>query len=188
MYDIKYRICHKLIVEIKWVLKNVIKQAFGKLNSIFQEEFNKILFWTVNECQIFFLSHYWIQRIELKNKGPKHTHLAMFWNFCIWWRHDVNIRTVQCMTSWRHNCIGEDSLQLSGYGIVFSSRRPWFKSCPDLIFLSYIYLFVSLLRTLFLRNLISHMCETRKFVTAILYGKQIHPYLSNGIIRGTGCL
>ena len=40
---------------------------------------------------------------------------------------------------------------LCGYGIVFSSRRPWFKSCPDLIFLLCIYSFVSFLRTLFVR-------------------------------------
>ena len=31
----------------------------------------------------FFLLHKWIQQIELKNKGPKHTYLAMFYNFCI---------------------------------------------------------------------------------------------------------
>ena len=30
-----------------------------------------------------FLSHKRIRRIKLENKGPKHTHLAMFWNFCV---------------------------------------------------------------------------------------------------------
>ena len=30
-------------------------------------------------------------------KGPKHTHLAIFWNFCIEWRHDVNMK--QCNIS-----------------------------------------------------------------------------------------
>ena len=48
-----------------------------------------------------------------------------------------------------NNCVRENSLKLSGYGIGFSSRRPWFKSCPDFIFLSCIYSFISLLRTLF---------------------------------------
>ena len=41
-----YRICHGLTVEInfiKRVLKNVIKPAFGELNNIFQDQFNKNL-------------------------------------------------------------------------------------------------------------------------------------------------
>ena len=50
-----------------------------------------------------------------------------------------------------NNCVRENSLKLSGYGIGFSSRRPWFESCPDVIFLPCIYPFVSLLRTLFVR-------------------------------------
>ena len=49
------------------------------------------------------------------------------------------------------NCVRENSLKLSGYGIDISSRPPWFKSRPDLIFLLCIYSFVSLLRTLFVR-------------------------------------
>ena len=40
-----YIICHELTVEtenfIKRVLKNVIKRAFGELNNVFQDEFNK---------------------------------------------------------------------------------------------------------------------------------------------------
>ena len=33
------------------------------------------------------------ESIELnqENKGPKHTHLAMFWKFCVGWLHDVSI-------------------------------------------------------------------------------------------------
>ena len=34
-----------------------------------------------------------------ENKGPKHTHFAMFWNFYVRRRHDVNIRTVQSTMS-----------------------------------------------------------------------------------------
>ena len=34
--------------------------------------------------QRFFLSHNCIQRIRFQeNKGPKHTHLTIFWNFCM---------------------------------------------------------------------------------------------------------
>ena len=36
---------------------------------------------------------------ELKNKGPKHTHLAMFRKFCVGLLHDANIRTVRSVTS-----------------------------------------------------------------------------------------
>ena len=37
-------------------LENVIKRAFGELNNVFQDEFNKILSQELNECQIL-LSH-----------------------------------------------------------------------------------------------------------------------------------
>ena len=37
-----YRICHDFSF-IKRVLKNVIKRAFGELNNIFQDSFNKTL-------------------------------------------------------------------------------------------------------------------------------------------------
>ena len=36
-----------------------------------------------------------MKRIELKNKGPKHTDLAMFWNFYVGRRHDVKVCTVR---------------------------------------------------------------------------------------------
>ena len=61
---------------IKRVLKNVINRAFGKLNNIFQDEFNKTLSQQATNVR-FFLSYNWIQQIKLKYKGPKHTHLAM---------------------------------------------------------------------------------------------------------------
>ena len=57
-------------------MKNVIKQAFRELNNSFQDEFDKILSQQSMNVR-FFLSHDWIQRIKLKRKGPKHTHLAM---------------------------------------------------------------------------------------------------------------
>ena len=56
-----------------------------------------------------------------------------------------------------NNCVRVNSIWLSGYGIGFLSRRPWFKSCPDLLFLPCIYSFVCvfffffLLRTFFVR-------------------------------------
>ena len=37
---------------------------------------------------------------QKKKKRIQNTHLAMFWNFCVGWRHDVNIWTVRYMTSW----------------------------------------------------------------------------------------
>ena len=61
---------------IKRVLENIIKRAFGELNNIFQEEFDIMLSQQSTKVR-FFLSHNWIKRIKLKNKGPKHTHLAM---------------------------------------------------------------------------------------------------------------
>ena len=48
----------------------------SKLKNIFHDEFNKILSRQSTNVR-FFLSHNWIQQIKLKNKGPKHTHLAM---------------------------------------------------------------------------------------------------------------
>ena len=50
-----------------------------------------------------------------------------------------------------YNYVRENSVQLSGYDIGFSFGGPWFKSCPNLIFLLCIDSFVSLLRTLFVR-------------------------------------
>ena len=41
---------------IKRVLKNVIKRAFGELNNVFQDEFNKILSQKSTNVR-FFLSH-----------------------------------------------------------------------------------------------------------------------------------
>ena len=51
--------------------------------------------------------------------------------------------------------------QLSGYGIGFSSRHPWFTSYPDILFLPCIYSFLALLRTSFVRihTCISAMAE-----------------------------
>ena len=80
-------------------MENVIKRAFGELDNIFQDDFNKILSKQSKNVR-FFLSHNWIQHIKLENKGQKHTHLAMFWNFCVGWSHEVNIWTMQYMTSW----------------------------------------------------------------------------------------
>ena len=65
-------------------------------------------------------------QLNKKNNSLKHTQstcrYATFWNFCVGWRHDVNICTVlRPMTSW---------------------------------------------------NLISHLCETRKLVMAILQTKK----------------
>ena len=56
-----------------------------------------------------------------KIRGSKHSHLSMFCDCCVGWRHNVNICTVPSMTS-----------------------------C----------------------NFISHVCKARKFVIAILHGKQ----------------
>ena len=42
---------------IKRVLKNGIKRAFGELNIILQDEFNKNFITTVNECQILFITY-----------------------------------------------------------------------------------------------------------------------------------
>ena len=46
------------------------------LDLTFQEEFNIILSQQSTNIR-FFLSYNRIKRIKLKNKGPKHTHLAM---------------------------------------------------------------------------------------------------------------
>ena len=41
-----------------------------------------------------------------------------------------------------YNCVRENSLQLSGYVLASGVQGPWFKSCPNHIFLPCIYLFV----------------------------------------------
>ena len=51
-----------------------------------------------------------------------------------------------------NNCIGQNSLWLSGYGIGFPTRLPWFKPGLNVIFLPCIYSFLSLLRTFFVRT------------------------------------
>ena len=77
-----YRICHELTVEIKKknerVLKNVIKRAFGELNNIFQDEFNKILFKQTTNGRLADSFYHITKSSELKlqNKGPKHTHVG----------------------------------------------------------------------------------------------------------------
>ena len=56
---ITYRICRELTVEnkfIKRVLINVITRAFGELNNISQDEFNKILSQQSTNIKLF-LSH-----------------------------------------------------------------------------------------------------------------------------------
>ena len=61
----------------KWVFMELrVKRAFGELNNIFQDEFNKILSQQSTNVR-FILSRNWILRIKLKNKGPIHTHLVM---------------------------------------------------------------------------------------------------------------
>ena len=60
----------------------LLSESFGELNNVFQDEFNKILSQQSTNVR-FFLSHNCIKQIKLKNRDPKHTHLAMFWNFCV---------------------------------------------------------------------------------------------------------
>ena len=69
----------------------LLSEPLVSLINIFQDEFNEIL--TQQSTNVrFFWSHNWVKRIRLKNKDPN-THLAMFWNFCVGWRHDTNIIT-----------------------------------------------------------------------------------------------
>ena len=55
----------------------LLREPLASLITFFQDEFNKILSQQLTDVR-FFLSHNWIQPFKLKNKGPKHTHLAMF--------------------------------------------------------------------------------------------------------------
>ena len=66
----------KVLLCDKKFIKRVLKNALGELNNffVFQDEFNKNLSKQSTNVR-FFLSHNRIQRIKLKNKGPKHTHL-----------------------------------------------------------------------------------------------------------------
>ena len=98
-----------------------MKRALGELNNVFQDEFNKISSQQSTNVR-FFLSHNCIKRTRLKNKGPKHTYLAMSWNVWVGCCHDVK----------------------NMYSAIFDVMK----------------------------NLISHVCKTRKFVMAILHGKQ----------------
>ena len=65
-----------------------------------------------------------------------------------------------------NNCVRENFLQLSCYGIGFSSRRPRLKSCSDLIFPPCIYSFVSLLRTLF----VICVSQLANIIAVLIYG------------------
>ena len=52
-----------------------------------------------------------------------------------------------------NNCVKKNSLSRTGYGTGFSSRHPWFKSRPALIFL---HLFICFFVTDFVRKKISY--------------------------------
>ena len=94
----------KILLNLSW--KKLIKLAKGPLSNIFQDWFNKILSQQLTHDRsyisqqstnaIFFLSYNWIKLVILKNKGPKQTCWAIFWNVCVGWRHDLNI-FVQCL-------------------------------------------------------------------------------------------
>ena len=61
---------------MKRVLENVIKRAFGELNNIFQDQFNKIL--SQQSTNVRFFYHITeSSELNWKMRGPKHTHLAM---------------------------------------------------------------------------------------------------------------
>ena len=63
---------------LKWVyMEESVKRAFGELNNILQDEFNKILSQQSTNVRFFFLSHNESSELNWKYKGPKHTHLAM---------------------------------------------------------------------------------------------------------------
>ena len=76
----------------------LLREPLASLITVFRTSLIKFYL----NCQRMLDSFYHItefKRIKLKNKGPKHTHLAMFWNFCVGLRHDVKICTVRSMTS-----------------------------------------------------------------------------------------
>ena len=50
-----------------------------------------------------------------------------------------------------NNCVMENSLLLSGFGIGLSTGRPWFESGPDLI-IFVMHLFISFFVTNFVRK------------------------------------
>ena len=66
-----YTICHELTV-----LKNVIKRAFGELNNVFQDEFDK-LYLNSQRMSDSFYNITESSELNKKNKVPKHYHLAM---------------------------------------------------------------------------------------------------------------
>ena len=90
------------IQDLSWVncWDEIFQTSLGKCYSItfFKTSLIKFLFQQSTNVR-FFLSHNWIKWIKLKNRGLKHTHLAMFWNFCVGWHHDVNVSTVRSITS-----------------------------------------------------------------------------------------
>ena len=56
-----------------------------------------------------------------------------------YWRPLLQAWLLPDLNTIPNNYVRENSLQLSGYGIGFSTKRPWFKSCLNLIFLPCIY-------------------------------------------------
>ena len=84
----------------------LLSQPLASLsNDIFQDEFNKILAQQSKNVR----SHNWIQRIKLKNKGPKHTHLAMYVNHVLeFLRRNT---CVQHFGLWRHEILFHTSVR-----------------------------------------------------------------------------
>ena len=81
----------------------------------------------------------WVENIVGNGENAAYQHCYGRPLFQAWLLPDLN--TIP------NNCVGKNSLWLSGYCIGFSTRRP----CPNLIFLPCIYSFLSLLQTLFVR-------------------------------------
>ena len=62
---------------MKRVLKNIIKRAFGGLNNVFKDEFNKFYHNNQRMADSFYHITESNELNKKKNKVPKHTHLTM---------------------------------------------------------------------------------------------------------------
>ena len=69
----------------EFVLKNIrsIKLAEGSLKNIFQNELNKKFYLNRQQMPDSFYHITEFRKSNLKNKGPKHIHFAIFWNCCV---------------------------------------------------------------------------------------------------------
>ena len=90
-----------------------------------------------------------VENIARKRENTGYQHFLLFAQY--YGRPLFQARLLPNLNTIPNNSVKENSLSLSSYGIGFSTKRHWFKSCPNVIFL--LHLFISFFVTDFVREM-----------------------------------